>query len=142
MRLHLKDPTFRAEGHPSYGSRLCNQGDESRRDHLVNDVAYNLGYLYNFRHSLRDLAQRPSRVTTWTYLKLLLLRTGALTYGSLRDLDSLNKLKHSIFNRPGVAGAVLHKASLLIKSLSYCSFSSQSSRYHKSQTVRARELKF
>ena len=47
-----------------------------------------------------------------------------------------------IFNRPGVAGAVLQTPSSLIDSVSESAFSSQSSRYHKSQSRRARELKF
>ena len=42
-----------------------------------------------------------------------------------------------IFNKPAVAGAVLQTASLLSQS----AFSSISSKYHKSQRVRARELK-
>ena len=45
-------------------------------------------------------------------------------------------------NRPCVAGAVLHIALLLIHSFSNQSFSYQYSRYHKSQTDGARELKF
>ena len=47
----------------------------------------------------------------------------------------------SVINRPGVAGAVLQSASSLID-FSHSAFSSRSSWYHKSQTVRARELKF
>ena len=47
-----------------------------------------------------------------------------------------------IFNRPGVAGAVLQTASSLIKWVSQSSFSSRYSQHHDSQTVRARELKF
>ena len=51
-----------------------------------------------------------------------------------------------IVNRPGVAGAVLKTPLSLInsfsQSVSQSAFSSESSKYHKSQTVRARELKF
>ena len=47
-----------------------------------------------------------------------------------------------IVNRPGVAGAVLQTPSSFIHSVSQWSFSSESSKYHKSQTVRARELTF
>ena len=47
-----------------------------------------------------------------------------------------------VINRPGEAGAVLETASSLINSLIESSFSSRSLKYHKSQTVRARELKF
>ena len=50
--------------------------------------------------------------------------------------------KPSIFNRPGVAGVVLQTSLSFIQSVSPWAFSSQSSRYHKSQTIRARELKF
>ena len=46
---------------------------------------------------------------------------------------------YKMFNRPGVAGAVLYSALWLTNSFSD---SSRSSLYHKSQTVRARELKF
>ena len=51
-------------------------------------------------------------------------------------------LKTNIFNRPGVAGAVLQTSSSLIKSVTKAAFSSESSQHHKSQTVRARKLKF
>ena len=50
-----------------------------------------------------------------------------------------------VFHRPGVAGAVLQRASSLIDSfiaLTESSSSSQSSKYHKSQAERARELTF
>ena len=49
-----------------------------------------------------------------------------------------------LVNRPAVAGALLQTASSLIdfKWLTEWSFSSQSSRYHKSLTLRARELDF
>ena len=47
-----------------------------------------------------------------------------------------------VVNRTGVAGADLRTHSSLIHSLSQLSFSSKSSKYHKSQTVKARELKF
>ena len=56
------------------------------------------------------------------------------------------QLPGRLFNRPGVAGAVLQTTSSLIYSdsqwVSQSAFSSKSSRYHKSQTIRARELKF
>ena len=49
----------------------------------------------------------------------------------------------SLINRPGVAGAVLkHLCYWLIQSVSQCSCSSKSSKYHKSQTIRAREPTF
>ena len=48
----------------------------------------------------------------------------------------------NIFNRPGVARAVLQTPLWLIISVSESAFSSKSSKYHKSQTVRARDLKF
>ena len=47
-----------------------------------------------------------------------------------------------IINRPGVAGALLRTPSWTIKSVCQWAFSSKSSKYHKSQTVRARNLKF
>ena len=50
--------------------------------------------------------------------------------------------KTSLVNRPGVAGAVLHTALLLINALIQWSFSSRYSQDHDSQTVRARGLKF
>ena len=43
-----------------------------------------------------------------------------------------------MINRPGVAGAALQTASSLAES----AFSSRYSQHHKSQTVRARQLKF
>ena len=47
-----------------------------------------------------------------------------------------------VFNRPSVAGAVLQTVSKLINwLLTYWSFYSQYLGHHKSQTVRARELK-
>ena len=46
-----------------------------------------------------------------------------------------------VFKIPGVAEAVIQKPSSLISSLSWASFSSQSSKHHYTQTVRARELK-
>ena len=57
-----------------------------------------------------------------------------------------NKVK-LLINRQGVAGAVLQTAAssfihYFSHSLIQSSFSSQSSTHHKSQTVRARELKF
>ena len=45
-----------------------------------------------------------------------------------------------IFNRPGVAGAVLQSPLSLIHWLR--SFSSKSSKHHKSKTIRASDLKF
>ena len=47
-----------------------------------------------------------------------------------------------VINIPGVAGAVLHKALSLSNLFAEQSFSSRSYKHHKSQTVRARELKF
>ena len=48
----------------------------------------------------------------------------------------------NLFNRPGVAGAVLQTPPLLINSLIMSSFCSESSRHCLSQTVKARELNF
>ena len=48
----------------------------------------------------------------------------------------------SLFNILGVAGAVLQTPSSLNNFVSLSAFSSQSSRYHKSQTTRARGLTF
>ena len=45
-------------------------------------------------------------------------------------------------NRPGVAGAVLQRASSFIHSWINSSFSSRSSKHHNSQTLRARGLIF
>ena len=47
-----------------------------------------------------------------------------------------------MFDRPGVAGAVLQTPLLLIQSVSELSFSSKSSLYYKSQTVWARAQNF
>ena len=52
------------------------------------------------------------------------------------------KLFSLIVNRPGVAGAVLQIPLLLIDWLSESAFSSKSLQHHKSQTVKARKLKF
>ena len=49
------------------------------------------------------------------------------------------RLITTLFNRPGVAGAVLQSSLSLIHWLSESSFSSKSSKFHKSQTRRARE---
>ena len=54
---------------------------------------------------------------------------------------SLAKGYACLFNRPGVAGAVL-QTPFAMHSLTNSSFSSKSSRYDKSQTIRAMELKF
>ena len=47
-----------------------------------------------------------------------------------------------IINRPGVAGALLQTPLWTIKSVRQWAFSFKSSKYHKSQTLRARNLKF
>ena len=47
-----------------------------------------------------------------------------------------------VFNRPSVAGAVLQTPLSLIHSLIGDLFSFKSSKHHKSQTIRARELTF
>ena len=59
-----------------------------------------------------------------------------------------NKLKknhhanhYAIVNRPGVARVVLQTPLLLIQSVSQWSFSSEPSKHHYNQTVRARKLK-
>ena len=52
-------------------------------------------------------------------------------------IDSL----YYIFNRPGVAGAVLETPPSLIDRVSKQSFSSKSSKHHKFQTITARHLK-
>ena len=52
------------------------------------------------------------------------------------------KLLIYIFNRPGVVGAVLQTPLSLIQRVSQLAFSSKSSKYHKSQTVGGRGLKF
>ena len=51
-------------------------------------------------------------------------------------------LQDKIFNRLGVAGAVIQTPLKLIDSVSHSAISSKSSKSHNSQTVRARELKF
>ena len=51
-------------------------------------------------------------------------------------------LHHIIFNRPGVAGAVLQTPLLLIHTFINSSFSSKPSKYHYTQSIRAKELKF
>ena len=50
--------------------------------------------------------------------------------------------ENNVFNRPGVAGAVLQIPPSLIDSVSNSSFPSKYSKHHNSQTVRARDLKF
>ena len=48
----------------------------------------------------------------------------------------------NVINRPDVAGAVLQTPLTFIKLLIKSAFSSKSSQHHKSQTVKARKLKF
>ena len=50
--------------------------------------------------------------------------------------------RNQLFNKPGVAGAVLQTPLSLINSFIESSFSSKSLEYHKLQTIRARELQF
>ena len=50
--------------------------------------------------------------------------------------------QHIVFNRPGVAGAVLQSPPSLIKTLIKSWFVEIYSKYCYSQTIRARELKF
>ena len=59
----------------------------------------------------------------------------------IMEREILKLTVSNIFNRPVVAGAVLQTPLSLIDSVSQSAFSSQSSIYHKSQTIRARELR-
>ena len=71
--------------------------------------------------------------------------TGGLSTGTLlvtRPWHMYTGRYRGLFNRPGVARAVLQTPSLLIHSVSWWSFSSKSSKCLYFKTVRARELKF
>ena len=81
-------------------------------------------------------------------------RTASITTKSIHNIYSLhNETSETIiiiivvrnviiFNRPAVAGAVLHRSMLLINWLIHSSLSSKSSKHYNSQTVWAKELKF
>ena len=62
----------------------------------------------------------------------------------LRKATKKNQFENSLrfCNRPVIAGAVLQTPLSLINSVSLSAFYSQYSRYHKSQTIIDRELKF
>ena len=63
------------------------------------------------------------------------------SFFSFLDPRGQSKWPH-IFHRPCVAGAVLQTPLLLINSVTQSSFSSKSSKYLHSKTVKARELTF
>ena len=60
----------------------------------------------------------------------------------LKPRNLINYRNNNLQTRCGVAGAGLQTPSSLINSVSDSSYSSKSSKYHKSKTIRARELTF
>ena len=113
----------------------------------------NFGKKRHFFVIKRALAFEPI-IWFWCLLGLRIYKNNTHTY---RDIATTGLNRHQcrfsektrrgsmssdIIKRPGVARAVLQTPLSLIDSVSQSSFSSQSSRYQKSQTIKARELKF
>ena len=94
--------------------------------HMTHDIWHILGV------NILSKCQLPSFYGLWVMMHRRFRGKGSLNYW----------VTNFIFIRPGVAGAVLQTHSSFINSLSPWVFSSQSSRYHKSQTIRVRKLKF
>ena len=91
-----------------------------------------------FKRILRQSDQWCRARKQWPLLQGYWARASTIAKLTIRN----GEYWYGIFYRPGVAGAVLHTALLFIHSVSQSAFSSKSSKYHKSQTVRAKELKF
>ena len=82
-----------------------------------------------------------------TYPTLLISWDSELSYTTtlskvLRTLGGYTGFACKVFNRPGVAGAVLQTPPSLINRFIDSSFVEISSNHHNFQTVRARDLKF
>ena len=114
-----------------YGKLLCSTLYTSILDGAHFDKA-NFTHIYFEIHKYLDLSQAHCTLPSSKLNTFLQHTAYSLTFST----------KHVMFNRPGVAGAVLQTPASLIKSVAQSSFSSKSSKHHNSQTVWPRELTF
>ena len=107
----------------------------SKGGHLANvaNSPINIGPVLQGTGSI-DIFNFDRKEVLYIYPAFSLLRRGCEFRG--------NKPSLCIFNRPGVAGAVLQTPPWLIHSFIDWCFSSRSSQHHYTHSVRARKLKF
>ena len=99
-------------------------------------------FIHTFCYGTMLLSGRMSVFEEETMLQISLITFYCNTYLYNTNLFYIHStIKNLVFNRPNVAGAVLHTPLSLINSLTDSSFSSKSSRHLHLLTVWARDLK-